>query len=381
MSAKYSLIEQLALSGDSASSDYYMAHSHGGNILAYALNQRPDLARKIGGCVFLSTPFYVYRLLPSWRYLLDGLLLPLSLLIAFAISQLMHLLILGCAYLFAKWSGINVAWLYVPIITVTSFLCAIFVLARLNRWKRGVTWRLLARARYLRTSMSSGIPAGTNAIFIRSSGDEAAAALGFMQTVSWLLLALNVVVARILRAALTPFSITKITRAVGLITIVLALSLSWSIITTSRAHPLLPSDAKAATFAFYDFVFGVLFSIPTHDTFSLWVAAAIYAAFNISASIIAVIAAGSFAIAVIMFALNWLLTLPFGGLPIGLGGVLQVAVEATPPGEWNFIHTNWTHRRMQNRGLFWRHSDPYGNEQVIRVVAEWLRNSMTAKGE
>lgn len=186
VSAKYSLIEQLALSGDSASSDYYMAHSHGGNILAYALNQRPDLARKIGGCVFLSTPFYVYRLLPSWRYLLDGLLLPLSLLIAFAISQLMHLLIFGCAYLFAKWSGINVAWLYVPIITVTSFLCAIFVLARLNRWKRGVTWRLLARARYLRTSMSSGIPAGTNAIFIRSSGDEAAAALGFMQTVSWL---------------------------------------------------------------------------------------------------------------------------------------------------------------------------------------------------
>lgn len=155
------------------------AHSHGGGAVCYALQERPELADKIEGLVFLATPFCTYRLLPSWRLLLDGLWAPLI----FAFFALYIMLFVVAFRLLSNVFGLNDTWAYwgamawfVPVLCGAAVVCnelALRVLIVFNRAKLRLTHGLLRSAIRTGRMVSCELPNNPRAVFIRLSGDEA----------------------------------------------------------------------------------------------------------------------------------------------------------------------------------------------------------------
>ena len=196
------------------------AHSHGGGAVCYALQERPELADKIRGLVFLATPFCTYRLLPSWRLLLDGLWSPLI----FAFFALYIVLFMLAFRLISNVLGLSDAWDYlaiwawlIPIYCGAAVACnelALRALIFFNRVKLRMTHGLLRSAIRTGRLVSCELPNNPNAVFIRLSGDEASVGLNFAQAVTWIIMTMNVVFNRLFGALAKPFRVTRIRRPI-----------------------------------------------------------------------------------------------------------------------------------------------------------------------
>jgi hypothetical protein len=355
-------------------------HSHGGNIIAYALNARPDLAKRIVGAVFLSTPFLVYRLVPGWRMIIDGLLAPIGL--------LLPLLVLMSMYWIGGWFRIDnqSGWSFAGIVTLMTVIhfflygTAISTLILFNRWKIRYMHALLRSALRLSSKLSSEMPAETKALFIRISGDEASAALSFSQSVAWMVITANTLYARLLGRIWLPFRRARFGNPYVFVAVLGAFCLlnatawvgyGWYPV----VNPDVPPQQHSGVILDYLWEMGWL----TGDWFMLFVA--IYTTMFVYAVMsVLLISSAAFALPVALFSLNWLTTLAIGRLPLLAGGILQIAVEATPPGEWELLHAHWTRPgAKQPRSLFWRHSNAYADPQLITKIARWFTEQLKAR--
>jgi alpha-beta hydrolase superfamily lysophospholipase len=176
---------------------FLIGHSHGGSAIAYFLKQHPEAAKTLAGCAFLSTPFVAIRprretvrlisVLLFFPYiaflsLWNGITSP------FPPEEVLETYNeLAPAYLQGYLLG------YLPVIGVAvavvwAFL--VFVKKRASDPKfahpteeSSLRWR--SKVEQSIRQQTADLPAG-NYLFLRCSGDEAAAALSATQFIAWL---------------------------------------------------------------------------------------------------------------------------------------------------------------------------------------------------
>ncbi|MFA6243033.1 MAG: hypothetical protein WC655_19000 [Candidatus Hydrogenedentales bacterium] len=170
---------------------YIIAHSHGGNVAMYAMND-PGVASLVSGVVCMSTPFIfaTRRLLGAKND--AGLSARLASVIpALALSAFQIALVAAFVYLSTIWDfEISKSW-----------MTAIYVLVLLASMTAGVVlveW-LSAFTDRLCNSMEQPVLDSEKLLIIRSPGDEAGAALGGVQFVVWLTARLYHPIARLSR--------------------------------------------------------------------------------------------------------------------------------------------------------------------------------------
>lgn len=358
------------------------AHSHGGAVLAYALRERPALAERLVGAVFLSTPFLLFRVVPSWRLLIDGLLTPLPILAYMMLAVLAVAVGLVARIAQTPWMPNRGDADYVYIL-LFSFLIIFgfgiagsYLLMGFNRWKLRISRKVLNRARRIVDQYSCRLPSATTALFIHVSGDEAAVSMGFFQTLLWFLMLLNVLAARLYSFVAWPFSVRRLQHPLrlwlGIGAFAFLLALSVTDIFVNIGNPDAAVFMKTwrqnytnlrgihwermdwewlAPYIFLDTVMGVL-------------------------NILMIALIVMFALSVTILTMNWSFSLWFGRMPLLYGGIVQVAVENTPPGDWTVIHSTWDREGRSKKRLLWRHSEAYSNPKVIAQIVGWLKSAV-----
>jgi pimeloyl-ACP methyl ester carboxylesterase len=339
------------------------AHSHGGGAVCYALQEQPELANATKGLIFLATPFCTYRLLPTWRLLLDGLYSPLI----FGFFVLYILLFKSAGALISEALGVRDPWDYlafmsllIPLYCVTAVVCSELALRALiffNRVKLRLSSRLLCAS--IRTSrlISCELPPASRAIFIRLSGDEASVGLNFAQAVTWITITVNVVFNRVFGALVKPLRVTRIRRPIW-DRVLFGLFIVWFTFSITVIAEKMNETALAAS---------------SYDHSLLYLENMVDFIAEMTAITTLSLPLVLFLVSVVLFSLNWLLSCLFGRLPFLSGGVLQPAVEATPPGIWLFDHVTWRSYGSSRQKLLWRHSNPYGEPKIIAAIVAWLR--------
>jgi hypothetical protein len=387
--AKTALIQSLdADLGSNVDSHHFLcAHSHGGSIVAYAYDARPDLADRIAGTVFLSTPFYTYRLLPSWRFLVNGLLSPIFLIVFIAISILVANITVALTPLVAPMYPNPLIIEHALILTLAlfaSYFLGALALIALNRMKMRLMRKYLHRAIHYASEFSCRLPPSTNALCVRASGDEASAGLGFAQTVSWFFISLNVLVARVFEKITSPLGNANfrhhLLRLAGLTLLVSVLQAASLAELFSRLLQVANIDFIPAmktlgnsVFASWYYSFKNLTTgFVSGDQIRLFLASSVIIAIGYAFVIILIALTAFFLASLGLFVINWVLSLAFGRLPFLVAGLLQVAVEPTPPGQWRFVHVTWNKRDPKRLWRpFWRHSHPYGDANLLNLLCDW----------
>jgi hypothetical protein len=364
------------------------AHSHGGSAVCYAIKSRPDLAKKISAVVFLATPFYSARLQPSWRLMLDGLFGPLAFSAFYCISSLAIILNL---ILSLKLGGMLQSpppfIVFLGGLIISTFACTevgLRCLTCVNRIKTGCALRTFRRAVRISRLVSCDVPADTHAYFVRQSGDEASAFLSIMQGISWLMGWINSIYAKALWFVARPFRMGRYHRPIATRLVVLCFTFVYLYqgVGLSIALSLRPFysfvGAPSDTFSFIL----SLFWWPTWqfrlvDDMSAWREAEIVASnfSNIALAFLLLSPILFFAVSVLLFLSNWLLSLAFGAMPISLASILQPAVEATPPGNWSLYHANWSRTGRKVDAAKMRHSAPYTDPTMVADIVRWLATS------
>src|SRR5262245_5914806 len=151
---------------------FLIGHSHGGSAIAYFLKEHPEAAKTLAGCAFLSTPFVAIR--PRREAI-----------------QLMVVLLFFPIFAFAGlWTfpglpgpndDVNLEQI-VYLFGGMGLILAIEALAIVFIRTAGDPQKLVEQSIRQQTA---NIPAG-NYLFLRCSGDEAAAALSATQFIAWL---------------------------------------------------------------------------------------------------------------------------------------------------------------------------------------------------
>jgi hypothetical protein len=364
------------------------AHSHGGNVVAYALRD-PAVAAQIKGGVFLATPFFSYRLLPSWEFLINGFFSPL---LVFAFLTMFTIVTVAVQYLisFDPFAAIPMPqreWVEIATFTLLNWVtlfAAYSGFLLINLLKLKFMRSRLRAARDFSNRYSASLPPSFNALFIRTSGDEAAAFLGFFQTLTWLLTIINVAVSRIFQAVSRLWGFRKAKSRLKPAIFLLCCAIVYTAAVAMQSDPSLgirtkPDFSSTENYflqlgAYQDAKFKIWLHSMTHlqTEWRVFVALSIMILFLLVMNLVFWTLPIFFVLSCIILACNWFLNFAFGRVPVFVGGILQVAVEPTPPGSWQVIHVSWD-RSSASRGLFWRHSNPYNERRVIAEVAQWIR--------
>jgi hypothetical protein len=180
---------------------FLIGHSHGGSVIVYFLKMYPMLASKIAGAAFLSTPFVAMRLRDYWNDIakvLFSIVAAVVFVCSAAISsylwQIVHLLehsrelpfpiqSLATVINFVQHSHIIFR---IPVQSILFYLLTWNIIGIIWRgyWSLSLK-RLRARLRRsIRKQRTTDLPTG-NHLFLRATGDEAAAVLSSAQALAW----------------------------------------------------------------------------------------------------------------------------------------------------------------------------------------------------
>jgi pimeloyl-ACP methyl ester carboxylesterase len=334
---------------------FIVGHSHGGSVVAYFCRDLPDrLRERLTGAAFLSTPFIATRIRPDWRQLISGLGVAIALLVFTALAA------------FTSYLDFRYRWSYqtpIPpsvVALLASFCFASFVVAELARratigWGNRISKRFDAAIRIHETAR---LPAGRN-IFLRATGDEAAAALAIGQFAIWLLGKLE----------------TLASRGIGQV---------WSHILRSRWL-----SAAAVVFAvLYAIWVGTEVAVALDEGF-LWrnlfvkpsVPISVMSSFvEISIQVLAwpfvllvlsMVLFVALLLAGILLCLVALRAAGWTGLRDGL--FAEIAIEPVPLGEVSLNHLDWNVEEPRSSQ---RHGYSYSNPEALRRIAAWISQEL-----
>ena len=312
-----------------SSSHFVVAHSHGGNVACYAM-QDDGLRDAVRGVICLGTPFLHVQRNPLPRSLLSPIVPTL------AISVL-----LAAAYLVwapqdpvTKYFAVGVMALAVPVI-------ALLVWALLRKQETRLRWRDIVRARRspaeFEKQLAFPVLGSERLLAVRISGDEAAGALTASQFFVWLF--------RTTWGRLAPIweRLEQVRRAsaplVGFILLAVLVLAEWlAVIPLSHAEM-----ARGIAIVFLG-LFG---------------------------AVALVVGLSAYGILVLMLLMH---------VPVGLDAMLgsldiQTTAEPTPPGEATVFHAAPRDDDVGVRHRF-RHSAVYEDPEVIRFIASWIRGRL-----
>ena len=189
------------MSAESRRPIFLIGHSHGGSAVAYFLKKFPELARNVAGSCFLATPFVAMRLRNFWSDVARVIFALICLLIAAVFAKLARVWIdlaiewaIGSRDAFFPFGFLARSFLEISrnelarlaVLSLPLYLTAIFLMAFLYRrcWTRALRVLRVRLRKVIAEHQTVNLPSG-NYLFLRASGDEAAAALSASQAIAW----------------------------------------------------------------------------------------------------------------------------------------------------------------------------------------------------
>jgi alpha/beta hydrolase family protein len=308
---------------------FIIGHSHGGSAIAYFLKEYPSLAKTLSGCAFLSTPFVAIR--P--RAQAKALYTAVSFVLIYAFSAFFPYY---AAYLLGG-DYLRNALFILPAGIGLSAAFTWFVFNTLSKFENSE--KLLETVHRRQTAE---LPPG-NYLFLRCSGDEAAAALSAAQLIAWLGMKFSQVLKLIIMPALSG------TWKAAIYLISLGLIGTWW---TSFAGPGDRDDAIRA-FGGPSWIFDVL-----------WLA-----------NLLLIVCAAT---AFLIFLAQALTTWFFGWTELSVGFFAELAIEPLPFGAHSMVHIDWSADPLRLEGI--THSWTYAHPVAIRCVQDWVKTALHRDG-
>jgi len=301
---------------------FIIGHSHGGSVIAYFLKEYSSLAKTLSGCAFLSTPFVAIR--PKVRATVYAVWFVLG--YAFtAVYPYTYLRLFGGDYLHS------------PLLYLSEFCLLVPFL--IFYWKSPSPEKSLEEAHRRQTA---DIPPG-NYLFVRCSGDEAAALLSAAQCIAWLSMKVSQLLQLVLRPALS-----GTWKSVAYFAL-LGSTLTWW---TSFVSP---GDRDAAIRDM---------GIPYLLVLALWIAYCSLIACSVAAFLI--------------FLSQALTSRAFGWTELSVGFFVELAIEPLPFGPHSMVHIDWGADPLRLEGI--THSWTYAHPAAIRCIQDWVKTALHRDG-
>ena len=301
---------------------FIIGHSHGGSAIAYFLKSYPETAKTLSGCAFLSTPFIAIR--PRQNVL--QLYYVMGIFISAFVLALMLYLTIGAPKPFHHQDYVVLIYgAASPLVALALWLGYEFVA------RRGSGDRLQGKTIREQTA---DLPDG-NYLFLRCSGDEAAAALSAAQFIVWTSIKANAMSRLYLSEV---FAGGEIRRLLWTIVLLFVFSFcSFYAIDFLKVAPLT--------------ILSAVFSILT-CTFLLGVV-------------------GALSIFVSQAAMAW----AFGWTDHLMAGFLvELAIEPLPFGPHSLVHIDWNSPEENLQGFV--HSWTYSHPLAINRLQNWVRGEL-----
>jgi pimeloyl-ACP methyl ester carboxylesterase len=313
---------------------FIIGHSHGGSAIAYFLKEHPEVIETLSGCAFLSTPFVairprtqarelVYRLIALCMYGAASLWMLVLLLAPLLRDR--RLLESGSPY-DPRDIQISLYWCFA--------LCAAMAWLIVFLFNRAGDPRTLAEQ--LNRQQTTDIPAG-HYLFLRCSGDEAAAALSTAQFIAWL----GMRVFKIIRALISG-----------------------------------PQSGAPTPFLKYyvSLVYFIMFS--TFWFFFCFLISLVVGQFAWFASFTTL--ALGFVLTILVpffvFFTQAVTSWAFGWTRLSTGFLAELAIEPLPFGEHSLVHVDWSASSPGLEGI--AHSWTYAHPVAIRHIQDWVKAAL-----
>ncbi|MGO4513502.1 lipase family alpha/beta hydrolase [Bradyrhizobium sp. 2TAF36] len=336
-----------------------IGHSHGGSALAYFLKAFPDLRPSIKGCIFLSTPFVAMRLRPQASALARAIGAALGVILFFVTTALVGYF----CWKFKLERGVAVS--------LISFSFLFGSAAAIAVWTRGSSWlkrsiEVDAFKNRISDTQTANLPQASF-LFVRASGDEAAALLSASQFVSWCMSNLaGLASAVVVFAARELLRINKSGWGRVLLMISAVILTVWFLAIT-----LIRLEFHSWTWG--DFVgrgWDIGTGYPVVDKF------ASYLVLLLSPFFVALVL-GSFAYSFLMLS-----SLTVGAVALRLFGWMSIkeaiftdfSVEPLPYGHYDLIHIDWSEQSPDEIGL--NHSRTYLNPVALDQIAKFVSSTL-----
>lgn len=333
---------------------FAIGHSHGGSAIAYFLKQYPDVAKSLGGCAFLSTPFVAIRPRKETLRLVFVLIyLP----IAAAMMLWDQIMSPHEPSYFAPRRGF-MDWLWErqpsTLWWALGLVAAILMSILLYFSKASKPHRLMEQSMRQETA---NIPDG-NYFFVRCSGDEAAAALSAVQFIAWLGIKVSKLLEILIGPFVSPRSITQTVSGFLLFPLIYILvSSGWFIV--------IPQVLKYGVFNFF---------FSPQGPFLFFKDDPIYMAFMVFAFVLPSLFFLALLAALLIFLTQALTSWAFGWTRLSTGFLVELAIEPLPFGEHRLVHIDWETGSIGMDGIV--HSWTYAHPDAILHLENWVKASL-----
>jgi hypothetical protein len=370
---------------------FLIGHSHGGSAIAYFLKEYPSLSKTLAGCAFLSTPFVAIR--P--RSQAESIIL---------IIVLFPVVLLALLWSFVSGSAHGTAYV-IGAALISALIPGCMYLVR----------RIYTPEKILRDAshqQTANIPAKGEYLFLRCSGDEAAAVLSAAQFIAWLAMkvsqGLELVTGplmqsrRFLIAVLRPLTIIFVAVCVvfflrfepsGFVqpieflsrfateSVLIALLLIVVIAAMSRLF-LLVAIWFLMTFSVIPLIALLLFfgiaAIETLVAYDLGQTPIGHAVAVLFLSFIVVVVPNLFFLGLLgsmwILATQAFASWAFGWTRFSTGLFVELAIEPLPFGAHGLTHIDWSTSPPDVSGI--THSWTYAHPAAIRCIQDWVRERL-----
>jgi|SRR5262245_32035215 pimeloyl-ACP methyl ester carboxylesterase len=324
---------------------FVIGHSHGGSAIAYFLKEHPEVAKTLAGCAFLSTPFVAIRARKeAVRHIWALILFP-------------YIAVLG---VWNEWSKVRKplssypleevlpleAYL-LPILVTAVFMAVAFLFALMVQKAKAPH-----RAEQAIRQQTADIPAG-HYLFLRCSGDEAAAALSFTQFIAWLAMKTFKMLEIVTRPYADIYNAGTDVKDYGMAAVRGALLAVFHLaLLTVLGYALvyvLPGICKFGISEYFSQINTGLYAVVL---------------FVVACLLLLCL------LAVVLIFLTQAITLGvFGWMPFPNGFLVELAIEPLPFGEHCLVHIDWT----GSTGLDgFVHSWTYAHPDAIKHLQKWV---------
>jgi pimeloyl-ACP methyl ester carboxylesterase len=339
---------------------FIIGHSHGGNAIAYFLKEHPEAAKTLAGCAFLSTPFVAIRPRKE-AYQLDRLLIFLPYLAC--VSLLLKIIIpsfdtdLATIMERAQAHFISIFVLCVALIILLAVLRFLKRASEPQKVEQSVRQQTV------------DIPAG-NYLFLRCSGDEAAAALSAAQFIAWL----GIKAAKILQLLTRSFYPLLAAKGFSIGPIVL-LAVLFS--AGDGLYYVLPDICKFGVFGYFSSPDGPFLGKLLNFVHKpiIWQIFESFFFFGFFFSVVVTfLLLPCISVALLIFLIQALTSWAFGWTLLSTGLLVELAIEPLPFGVHSLVNIDWAARSIGLDGIVhsWTHAHPV----AIKHLQSWVEASL-----
>jgi hypothetical protein len=346
-SAILNLIQNIRLTS-SSEKIFLIGHSHGGSAIAYFLKEHQDVAKTLSGCAFLSTPFVAIRPRSQGSRLASTLMVFPLCVVLMSLVQMHGVSVEGQDFMDAIVATIRNIWFVICL--GLGFLVAAGLVAYAMFGRHGAENAVERTVR----QQTADIPDG-NYLFLRCSGDEAAAALSAIQFIAWL----GMKVAKMLDVLFKPLYNSR--RSVRITYFLVLTYVGGS--TVDLAWTLIPRLARLGISGFFGFI-AHEFSVGEGWPVSLML-------IRISIPCLFVLCSCA---AVLVLTTEALTTWAFGWTDLSTAFAVDLAVEPLPFGTHMLTHIDWTPGASPPEGIV--HSWTYSHPGAIREIQDWVKAAL-----